>query len=132
MGPSPSSPPITPPTPETKELPFDQAPPGMLGLETALSLALTELDLPLEQVLAALSWNPARAIGLDAEHGLPIVAGNPANLCVIDPEATWTVTGAAMASRSTNTPFEGRELRGRVRHTLLFGEPVVIGGEAQR
>lgn len=121
-----------PHTAETKELPFDQAPPGMLGLETALALALTELDLPLQQVIGALSWNPARAIGIDDHHGRPIAAGEPANLCVIDPEATWTVSGASMASRSTNTPFEGREVRGKVRHTLLFGEPVVIAGEAQR
>jgi len=121
-----------PHTAETKELPFDQAPPGMLGLETALALALTELDLPVQQVLAALSWNPAAAIGIAKTHGRPVAEGEPANLCVIDPEVTWTVDGAAMASRSTNTPFQGRELRGRVRHTLLFGEPVVIGGEPQR
>lgn len=121
-----------PHTAETKELPFDQAPPGMLGLETALALALTELDLPIQQVLAALSWNPAAVIGAGDTHGLPVAEGNPANLCVIDPEATWTVDGAAMASRSHNTPYQGRELRGRVRHTILAGEPVVIGGEAQR
>jgi len=117
---------------ETKELPFDQAPPGMLGLETALALALTELDLPIQQVLAAMSWQPAAVVGIGDRHGRPIAEGEPANLCVIDPEATWTVDGAAMASRSTNTPYQGRELRGRVRHTLLLGEPVVVGGEAQR
>jgi dihydroorotase len=120
-----------PHTPETKELPFDQAPPGMLGLETALALALTELDLPIGQVLAALSWNPARILGIEADHGA-IGEGRPANLCVIDPEVTWTVSGAAMASRSSNTPYEGREVRGRVRHTILHGEAVVVGGEAQR
>ena len=121
-----------PHTAETKELPFDQAPPGMLGLETALALALTELDLPIQQVLAALSWNPAQVIGAGDTHGLPVTEGNPANLCVIDPEATWTVDGQAMASRSHNTPYQGRELKGRVRHTILHGEPVVIAGEAQR
>ncbi|MCB0972354.1 MAG: dihydroorotase [Acidimicrobiales bacterium] len=121
-----------PHTAETKELPFDQAPPGMLGLETALALALTDLDLPIEAVLAALSWNPARMARLDDRHGRPVAEGEPANLCIIDPEATWTVRGAEMASRSTNTPYEGRELRGRIRHTILEGEPVVIGGEAQR
>ncbi len=121
-----------PHAPERKELPFDEAPPGMLGLETALALALTELDLPVQQVLAALSWQPAAIAGVDDVHGLPVAEGNPANLCVVDPEATWTVRGADMASRSRNTPYEGRELRGRVRHTVLHGEPVVIGGEAQR
>ncbi len=117
---------------ETKELPFDQAPPGMLGLETALALALTELDLPIQRVLALLSWQPAAIAGLADHQGRPIAEGEPANLCVIDPEVTWTVDGAAMASRSRNTPYQGRELRGRVRHTLLRGEPVVIAGEAQR
>ncbi len=116
---------------ETKELPFDQAPPGMLGLETALALALTELDLPIQQVLAALSWQPAAVIGVDDTHGA-IEVGRAANLCVIDPDVIWTVDGAAMASRSANTPFQGRELRGRVRHTVLHGEPVVVAGESQR
>lgn len=117
---------------ETKELPFDQAPPGMLGLETALALALTELELPLQQLLAALSWHPARMMGVDDVHGRPVAEGEPANLCVFDPEQTWTVDAQAMASRSTNSPYHGREVRGKVRHTVLFGEPVVIGGEAQR
>ena len=121
-----------PHTAETKELPFDQAPPGMLGLETALGLALGELGLPVAQVLAAMSWQPAAVAGIGDRHGRPVAPGEPANLCVIDPEVTWTVDGAAMASRSTNTPFQGRALQGKVRHTLLHGEPVVIGGEAQR
>jgi len=120
-----------PHTPETKELPFDQAPPGMLGLETALALALGELDLPVEQVLALLSWKPAKIAGIDDSHG-SIAEGRPANLCVIDPEVTWTVDGSAMASRSANTPYQGRRLLGRVRHTVLGGEPVVIDGDAQR
>lgn len=121
-----------PHTPESKELPFDQAPPGMLGLETALALALTELDTDVQRVLAALSWNPARIAGIDDVHGRPIAEGEPANLCVIDPEVRWTVDGEVMASRSSNTPFQGRELHGRVRHTICHGEPVVISGEAQR
>ncbi|MEN3315115.1 MAG: dihydroorotase [Acidimicrobiaceae bacterium] len=121
-----------PHAPEDKELPFDQAPPGMLGLETALALALGELDLPIEAVLALLSWQPARIAGLDAAHGGPVAEGRPANLCVIDPAATWEVDAAHLASRSRNTPYHGRKLTGRVRHTVLFGEPVVIDAEAQR
>jgi dihydroorotase len=115
-----------------KELPFDQAPPGMLGLETALSIALTELDLPVAKVLALLSWQPAAIAQIDDRHGGPIVAGRRANLCVIDLDTTWVVRGDAMASRSRNTPFEGRALRGKVRHTILDGEVVVLDGEAQR
>ncbi len=114
-----------------KELPFDEAPPGMLGLETALALALTELELPLAQVLSLLSWKPAAIANVDSTHGA-IAAGRPANLAIIDPDVTWVVRGDAMASKSRNTPFEGRTLRGRVRHTILHGEPVVVDGEAQR
>ncbi len=131
-----------PHAPEAKDLPFDQAPPGMLGLETALALSLTELDrLPIERILALLSWQPARIAGLAADdrragghsaHGGPLVAGADANLCVIDPEAAWVVDPARLASRSRNTPYAGRTLRGRVRHTVLRGEPTVVDGEAQR
>jgi dihydroorotase len=121
-----------PHTQEAKENAFDQAPPGMLGLETALALALTELDLPLEEVLALLSWRPARILGVDDRHGPALAAGNPANLVVIDPTATWVVDPTHLASRSRNTPYAGRTLTGRVRHTILHGEPVVIDAEPQR
>ena len=117
---------------EAKEAPFDQAPPGMLGLETALALALTELDLPPERVLALLSWQPAAIAGLAGLHGGPVAEGAPANLCVIDPSVSWVVEPEKLASRSRNTPYAERKLRGRVRHTILGGEPVVIDGEAQR
>jgi dihydroorotase len=125
-----------PHAPELKDLPFDQAPPGMLGLQTALSLALGELGLPLARVLALLSWQPAVICRLDPAHGGdqggPVVAGSAANLCVIDPTATWTVDPAALASRSRNSPYGGRVLSGRVRHTVFRGEPVVVDAEAQR
>ena len=120
-----------PHTQEAKEAAFDQAPPGMLGLETALALVLTELDLPLTEVLALFSWRPAEVLGVDADHGA-IAEGRPANLTVIDLEREWTVDPAALASRSRNTPYAGRALRGKVRHTLLRGEPVVIDEEPQR
>jgi dihydroorotase len=115
-----------------KELPFDQAPPGMLGLETALALAHTELGLTVERLFALMSWQPAAIAGIDDRHGGPLVAGRLANLCVFDPSVEWVVRGDAMASKSRNTPYEGRTVRGRVRHTILAGEPVVEDGEAQR
>ncbi|MFM7069155.1 MAG: dihydroorotase [Actinomycetes bacterium] len=121
--------------PEDKERPFDQAPPGMLGLEYALALGFTELvdggHASEFDVLGALSWRPA-AIAQMANHCGPIAAGHAANLCVIDPAARWTVDASGGASRSRNVPYVGRELRGRVRHTVLFGEAVVIDGAAQR
>jgi dihydroorotase len=121
-----------PHTQEAKEQPFDEAPPGMLGLETALALSLTELALPIVDVLGLLSWRPAAIAGVTDRHGGPIDEGRPANLCVVDPAATWTVDPARGASRSRNTPFAGRTLNGRVRHTILRGEAVIIDGEAQR
>ena len=123
--------------PASKARPFAEAPPGMLGLETALAVVLTELVTPgvvaPEAALAALSWRPARIAGLDrAGHGRPVAPGEPANLCVVDPDEHWVVEPARLASRSRNTPFAGRTLRGRVRHTVLRGEPVVIDRVAQR
>jgi dihydroorotase len=112
-----------------KERPLDQAPPGMLGLETALGVALAELDLPLVDVLAALSWRPAAIAGVADRHGRPVEPGSPANLVVFDPAAAWSVRPAALASRSRNTPYVGRRLRGRVRHTIFNGVPVVEDSE---
>jgi dihydroorotase len=121
-----------PHAPHLKEQPFDQAPPGMLGLETALALALTELDLPLEELIALLSWRPAAIAGIADRHGGRLEPGRPANLCVIDPAAVWVVDPDRLASRARNTPYAGRKLTGRVRHTLWRGEAVVVDGEAQR
>ncbi|MCB9392358.1 MAG: dihydroorotase [Acidimicrobiaceae bacterium] len=118
--------------PESKEAPLDQAPPGMLGLQTALSLALTELDMPLADVVAALSWKPAAIARLDDRHGRPVAVGEPANLTVFDATAEWTVVPARLASKSRNTPYAGRTVRGAVRHTVYEGDPVVVDGVAQR
>jgi dihydroorotase len=122
-----------PHTQDAKERPLDQAPPGMLGLETALALALTELDLPVERVLALMSWQPAEIAGLAADAGGRIEADRYGmKLCVFDPDVTWTVDRDQLASLSRNTPYAGRTLRGRVRHTIIGSEIVVLDGEAQR
>jgi dihydroorotase len=73
----------------------------------------------------------ARRAGHSA-HGGPIEVGATANLCVFDPSSTTTVDVAALASRSRNTPYAGRTFTGRVRHTVLRGEPVVVDAVAQR
>jgi dihydroorotase len=123
-----------PHTQEAKEAPFDEAPPGMLGLETALALALTHLGatLPIERILALLSWQPARIAGISDQHGGPIEPGRPANLVVLDPQQEWTVDRHDSASRSRNNPFHGMTLRGKVRHTILRGELTVEDGEPTR
>ena len=115
-----------------KEQPLDAAPPGMLGLETAFALANGELGMDLQSVLACLSWKPARIAGISERHGRPVVVGEPANLAVVDPGASWVVDRMSMASKSRNTPYHGRSVNGRVRHTILDGRAVVIDGVAQR
>jgi dihydroorotase len=141
-----------PHAPEAKQVAFGDAAPGMIGLETALAVVLGALAAPgeagmaigppgvntagpamtIERVLALMSWQPARIAGLSAVHGGPLVPGAPANLCVIDLARAWQVEAAAQASRSRNTPFAGLRLTGKVRHTVLAGEPVVVGEQAQR
>ena len=120
---------------QEKERPFEEAPPGMLGLETSLAVTATELVEPgiltWDRALALLSWRPAEIAGLST-HGQPVTAGAVANLCVIDPTLAWEVDPARLASRARNTPFAGRKLMGKVRHTVLAGAPVVVDGESTR
>ncbi len=118
--------------PHTKEAPLDQAPSGMLGLETALGVCLAELDMDLVDIVAALSWKPAAIAGVADRHGRPIAVGEPANLTVFDRNVEWTVKPEQLASKSRNTPYIGRRLRGKVRHTVFNGTPVVIDGQATR
>ena len=108
-----------------------EAPPGMLGLQTALPVAISELDLPIEQIFRLLSANPARIAQITAEHGA-LAIGRPANVCIVDPHATWIVDATSLASKARNTPYAGRTLRGVVRHTIFRGIPTVTDGEAQR
>jgi dihydroorotase len=113
-------------------MPLDQAPPGMLGLETSLALSISELGLELQQVVALLSWQPAAIAGVADRHGRALEVGAPANITVFDPDLSWTVSSAGLASKSRNTPYAGRSVRGKVRHTVFAGTPVVVDGEALR
>lgn len=118
---------------EMKERPFDEAPPGMLNLETSLAVVFTELGetMPLTDLVAAFTTHPARISGL-TDHGGPVEIGRPANLCVFDPTLSWTVDADDSASRSRNNPWAGRTLSGRITHTFVRGVPAVIDGEVQR
>jgi dihydroorotase len=115
-----------------KELSLDQAPPGMLGLETALGVALSVLNVELTHLVRVMSINPARIAGISDRHGRDVQPGAPANLVVFDPNATWQVEPEHLASKSRNTPFVGMTLRGKVRHTVFDGEFTVFEGDAQR
>ena len=163
---------------EDKEVEWATAPPGMLGLETALAVTLTELlgdptpgapipgraappppvpgaperegspagsegaaavhsppdlcgYLDLLTAIERLTVGPARCRRVPG-HGGPVAPGAPANLAVFDPAAVWMVDRARLASRARNTPFHGRQLRGRVVHTLLRGSFTVRDGRATR
>jgi dihydroorotase len=132
-----------PHAPEAKDVPFDQAPPGMLGLQTAMPIAWDVLSPHLgpERIFALLSAQPAviakltatdPRVGGHSAQGGPVEAGATANLCVFDPGAGTVVDPARLASRSRNTPYAGRTFAGAVRHTVLRGEAVVIDATAQR
>lgn len=108
---------------EEKDQEFEFAPPGLIGLETALPLTISELVEPghidLARAIELLSVTPAKILGLH-EHGR-IEIGKPANLCVFSPSETWTVDPDRFRSRSRNTPFGGREVTGRVQATIFSG-----------
>jgi dihydroorotase len=120
---------------EDKETEWAEARPGMLGLQHALSVVIATMvesgRLDWRGVADRMSARPA-AIGRLAEHGRPLAAGEPANLVLVDPAARAVVDPAALASRSRNTPYAGRELPGRVVATFLRGEPTVLDGKAVR
>ncbi len=104
---------------------------GMLGLETALSVVIeTMLDTGLldwRGVADRMSMRPARIARLEG-HGRPLQPGEPANLVLVDPNITWTVDPMRLASKSRNTPFAERPMRGRVVATFLRGTPTVLEG----
>jgi dihydroorotase len=119
---------------EEKEAEFDLAPPGTIGLETALAVVLTHLVepgvVPLARALEAMTVAPARILGATG-HGGPIEAGAPANLVAFDPTVRWVVE-PPFVSKARNSAFLGATLTGRVRHTVLRGELTVTDGKVTR
>ena len=117
-----------------KDQEISYAPPGLIGLETALALTLTNLVEPghisLPKAIELLSVAPTRILGL-RDQGGPIEAGSVANLCVFDPSAEWTVDPATFNSLSRNTPFRGQTLRGKVVHTFFRGRRTVAAGQVE-
>jgi dihydroorotase len=114
---------------EDKECEWAYARPGMLGLQTALSIVVEVVGPDWELIAERMSRVPARIAGL-ASHGQQIAAGAPANLTLVDPAGRWTVDPAELASRSRNTPYAGMTLPARVIATFLRGEPTVLDGKA--
>jgi dihydroorotase len=117
-----------PHAPHETEVPFEEAPRGVISLETAVGAVLTSVGLGVAELFDRLSVAPARLAGLDG-HGRLIEAGILANISVIDPHAEWVV--GRFVSRSSNSPFAGRSLTGRPRHVLLRGRFTLLDGEVQ-
>jgi dihydroorotase len=108
-----------------KDVEFQLAPFGILGLETALALTLTKLVEPgvltLERAIALMTLGPARLLGLPVGF---LREGGPADIAIFDPKAEWTVDPNEFKSLSRNTPFAGRTLHGVVKATLCDGRVV--------
>jgi len=114
---------------EDKECEWGYARPGMLGLETALSIVLDVLGEDWDMIAERMSRTPARIAGLD-EHGHDLAPGVTANLTLVDPSVRRVVDPSESASRSRNTPYAGMTLPGRVVATFLRGEATVLDGKA--
>lgn len=107
--------------PDAKRDTFPATEPGIAALETLLPLTLDQVtrgSLDIMTALAALTSQPARILGLESGHLSP---GAPADLCLFDPAATWTVDAETWHSQGRNTPYWGCCLQGRVRYTLIDG-----------
>ena len=116
---------------DEKEQAFDDAPFGIVGLETALGLMLTrfvesgKMDLP--TLVERMSLQPARAFRLP---GGTLKEGSPADATLVDPSLEWTVDPTEFRSRARNTPFEGEVLRGRAILTVVDGRVIHEAGRS--
>lgn len=109
---------------DEKDREFDLAPFGIVGLETALPLTLMLVEegvLSIDEAVAKLTVHPARVMRLNKGH---LGIGADADLCLIDPEATWTVDPRRLRSKSKNTPFGGWKMKGLVSMTIVDGRVV--------
>jgi len=117
-----------PHSPVEKDVEFEQAAFGMIGLETAVPLVLELVragSLSPAALVTRMSVSPARVFGLP---GGTLADGVAADVTVLDPEATWTCDAVALRSRSHNTPFSGRTMRGRIALTVVGGT-IAYSGE---
>ena len=118
-----------PHSPEEKARPLSRAPSGMIGLETSLAVALTQLyhtkkmDLP--AIIRRMSTTPADILGLARGH---MSLGAVADLVIFDPDEVWTVDPNQFASKARNTPFAGRKLRGKIKYTIAKGKVIYQDG----
>ena len=116
---------------DEKNVEFDQAPFGIVGLETAVSLSLDRLVhagvIRLPRLIELLSVNPARILGVS---GGSLSVGAPADVTVLAPDLDVRIEAASLRSRSKNTPFDGWQLRGGVAATFVGGRPMYVNADA--
>ena len=106
---------------DAKERPFQEAEPGATGVELLLPLTLkwaAEMGVPLVEALGRITHVPARILGVE---GGSLKVGGPADVCIFDPQAPWTVSAETLLSLGKNSPYLGLEVQGRVRYTLIDG-----------
>ncbi|MEC7828126.1 MAG: dihydroorotase [Actinomycetota bacterium] len=120
-----------PHSPASKDVGLADAPPGMLGVETMASVIWTEFVdsglMSVERFVTLLSYQPAQIANIESQ-GQPIQVGGPANIAVFDPKIQWTADHGSLQSKSYNNPWVGKQLVGRVRHTICNGKLVVADG----
>jgi dihydroorotase len=113
-----------------KELELTEAPFGVVGLETAAAVLLTELvhrgGSPLATLIEAMTCRPARILGLDRGQ---LSVGSMADVTILDPEQDWTVDPGSFASKGGNSPFLGWRLKGQVTDVLVGGRLVLRNGQ---
>lgn len=117
-----------PHTENEKDVEFDKAPFGIIGLETSLALSLrlvSEKVISLPELIAKMSLNPARIINVDRGH---LSEGAAADVTVFDPELEWTVEKSALQSKSKNSPFLGWKLKGRATDVVVNGKHILKDG----
>ena len=111
---------------EEKSRPLTRAPSGMVGLETSLAIALTELyhtgKRKLPDIIKRMTYTPASILRLSSKGRLSL--GSDADITIFDPEEVWTIDPEQFASKARNTPFAGREVKGKVKYTIVGGNVI--------
>ena len=111
---------------EEKSRPLTRAPSGMVGLETSLAITLTELyhtgKMKLPEIIKRMTYTPASILHLSSKGRLSL--GSDADITIFDPEEVWTIDPEQFASKARNTPFAGREVKGKVKYTIVGGNVI--------
>lgn len=118
----------SPVPPQAKDLPFDEALPGVAAFETCAALVLSHPDIDLDTALDALAWRPAELIAATDLGGGALSPGHSANLVVLDLDCGWTLGERGSASMARNTPHRARQMSVMVRATVVAGRVVVSDG----